>query len=131
MRDARTPSMMCLRERPFWFGSVLPVPKKLHGQEGQRTLCSRYSGEHVHLGRNNELVAVNLELLEDTAHLDLGLAVGVDLGIVEEVHAVVKGGLDQILDLCFRTSRMRRGENTGSGAMFGGLRGRKNARGRP
>jgi len=50
------------------------------------------------LGAQNVLVTGPVELLEGIAHLNLALTVGVDLGGVEEVDAVVPGGLHALLD---------------------------------
>lgn len=63
------------------------MPKKL--RECGRTVNiahdaskRKYESVYAHLGRDNNLRAVDVELLEDAAHLDLGLAVRVDLGAV-------------------------------------------------
>ena len=50
------------------------------------------------LGAQDVLVTRPVELLEGIAHLNLALAVGVDLGSVEEVDAMVPGSLQALLD---------------------------------
>jgi hypothetical protein len=50
------------------------------------------------LGAQDVLIARPVELLERSAHLDLTTAIGVDLGSVEEVDAVVPGSLHALLD---------------------------------
>lgn len=56
------------------------------------------AGAEEDLGAQHVLVARPVELLERVAHLHLALSVGVDLGGVEEVDAVVPGGLHALLD---------------------------------
>jgi hypothetical protein len=50
------------------------------------------------LGGEHVLITRPVELLERLTHLDLALAVGVDLGGVEEVDTVVPGSLHALLD---------------------------------
>lgn len=56
------------------------------------------AGAEENLGAEDVLVARPVELLERVAHLDLGLAIGVDLRRVEEVDTVVPSGLEALLD---------------------------------
>lgn len=54
-----------------------------------RTSRSSINAVSSHLGRDDDLGAVDVELLEDAAHFDLGLAVRVDLGAADKVQSVL------------------------------------------
>lgn len=52
-----------------------------------------------YLGGNDNVGALPAQLPDGLAHDFLGAAVGVDLGVVEEVHAVVAAALEEGLGL--------------------------------
>jgi hypothetical protein len=56
------------------------------------------AGTEEDLGAEHVFVTGPVELLKRLAHLDLTLAIGVDLGGVEEVDTVVPGSLQALLD---------------------------------
>jgi hypothetical protein len=57
------------------------------------------SGAAEGLGGNDDVFTGDVEVLERLAEHGLGLAVGVDVGGVDEVDAGVDGGLDEVIDL--------------------------------
>ena len=61
---------------PAMGSALVPAPVPAQDDPGRR------ARKRVHLGGNDDLVAVDVKLLEDAAHLNLRLSVGVHLRIV-------------------------------------------------